>query len=353
MKHWQKSKDMAEQKQTQAVAKQQQRPIDLLKTMIKADSVQEQFRNTLGQHKDAFVASLIDLYTGDKQLQTCNPKLVIAEALRAATLNLPLNKALGFAYIVVFNNSVKRTDENGNDVIDPKTKKPIYDSVPTPTFVPGYKGYEQLAMRTGQYLYINEGEVYEGEYVKSDKLSGMIDLSGEKKSDKVEGYFAYFKLINGMEKTLYMTVEQMAKYAKKYAPSLKFNKNVTVPMLIKLANEEPKTGQVGWLGNFNDMAVKTCLRRLLSKHGFLSVEMQQVLSSEINSESKALADRNEAIAEHGNAQVIDTDAIVVEEVDKETGEIKTPNPAEETKEQPAPAADNGNGTLFNNEDAPY
>jgi len=307
---------------TTAVAPQTTRPVDILKSVIRAESIQEQFRNALGAHKDEFVASLIDLYTGDTQLQKCKPKAVVAEALRAATLHLPLNKSLGFAHILPFNNSVKRVDEFGKDVIDPNTHKPIYDQVLTPTFVPGYKGYEQLAMRTGQYRYINEGVVYEGEYVKSDKLSGMIDLSGEKQSDKVIGYFAYFKLLNEMEKVIYMTVEEMAKYAKRYAPSLKFNTKVTVPMLIELANREPKTNQVGWLGNFNDMAVKTCLRRLLSKHGFLSVEMQQVISREIDSEKAALIERNEAIAENGNAQIIDVESITVESVDETTGKIK-------------------------------
>ena len=129
-----------QQPQTQAVAQKQARPVDMLKTMINADSVQQQFRNALGNHKDAFVASLIDLYTGDKQLQTCKPQAVIAEALRAATMNLPLNKALGQAYIIVFNNK----GENG-------------EKVPTPSFIIGYKGLMQLAQRTGQYQSLHLG----------------------------------------------------------------------------------------------------------------------------------------------------------------------------------------------------
>lgn len=142
----------------QAIAKQD-RPVDLLKATINAPSVQEQFKNALGEHKDTFVASLIDLYTGDRSLQTCKPSVVIAEALRAATLRLPLNKALGFAYIVVYNNSVKQADGS-------------WVKVPTPTFIPGYKGYIQLAMRTGQYRTINADVVYEGEVRKVNKLTG-------------------------------------------------------------------------------------------------------------------------------------------------------------------------------------
>ena len=142
---------MQQQNQVQAV---QKKPIDVLKSALYAPSVQEQFGNALKEHKDTFVASVIDLYNGDKSLQACNPNAVICEALRAAVLKLPLNKALGFAYIVVFNNSVK----------DPNTGQWI--KVPTPTFVPGYKGYIQLAMRTGQYRTINADFVYEGELRK-------------------------------------------------------------------------------------------------------------------------------------------------------------------------------------------
>lgn len=304
---------------TKAVAK----PVDQLKSVIRAESVQQQFKNALGEHKDAFVASLVELYTGDKQLQACKPQLVIAEALRAATMHLPINKALGFSYIVVYNNK----DENGN-------------KVPTPTFIPGYKGYIQLAMRTAQYRNINADVVYEGELRKVDKLSGAISFDGEKKSDKVVGYFCYFELLNGFSKTLYMSVEDMAKYAKKYSPTIKYNNKVTVDLLIKLANEEPKTGTVGWMGNFNDMAIKTVIRRLLSKYGYLSVEMQDAISRDVDSESTALAERNDTITERGNAKVIDPEGTPYEEVvDPATGEVKPDMKAE----APATEAEAANG----------
>ena len=311
-----------QQQQTQAVAQKQARPVDMLKTMLNADSVQQQFRNALGNHKDAFVASLIDLYTGDKQLQACKPQAVIAEALRAATMNLPINKPLGFAYIVVYNNK----DENG-------------EKVPTPTFIPGYKGYIQLAMRTGQYRNINADMVYEGELRSIDKLSGTIDFGGKKLSDKVVGYFCYFELLNGFSKTLYMSVEDMAKYSKRYSPTLKFNTKVSVESLIKLANEEPKSGTVGWLGNFSEMAVKTVIRRLLSKYGYLSLEMQEAIRRDIESEANAIVERNEAIEDRGNAQVIETEEANFEEVDKETGEVKQHQPEGSAQQD---------GNLFNN-----
>lgn len=285
----------------------QERPIDLMKSVINAPSVQEQFQNALGEHKDAFVASLIDLFTGDKQLQTCKPALVIAEALRAATLRLPLNKALGFAYIIVFNNSVKNPDGS-------------WEKVPTPTFVPGYKGYIQLAMRTGQYRTINADYVYEGEMRKVSKLTGEIALDGEKKSDKIIGYFCYFELLNGFNKTLYVSIEDMAQYALRYSPSFKGNKKPSAEALIASAQSGQVSTKVGWEGNFNDMALKTVIRRLLSKYGYLSVEMQNALSKDVED---AQVSRNDILIENANSQTVELDTAQYEEVDTETGEIKS------------------------------
>lgn len=303
--------------QQQTNVAKQERPIDLFKSVINAPSVQTQFNNALGEHKDAFVASLIDLFTGDKSLQTCKPKMVIAEALRAATLRLPLNKALGFAYIVVYNNSVKNPDGT-------------WTKVPTPTFIPGYKGYIQLAMRTGQYRTINADYVYEGELRKVNKLSGEIAFDGEKKSDKIVGYFCYFELLNGFSKTLYVSVEDMAAYAKRYSPSI--GKNTTIEQLISKANDGIVSKKVGWEGNFNDMALKTTIRRLLSKYGYLSVEMQNALSKDV--EEQEMASRNDIIEEQANKQTITIDESSYEEVDTETGEIKNASTDASQEEMP-------------------
>lgn len=303
--------------QQQTNVAKQERPIDLFKSVINAPSVQTQFNNALGEHKDAFVASLIDLFTGDKSLQTCKPQMVIAEALRAATLRLPLNKALGFAYIVVYNNSVKNPDGS-------------WTKVPTPTFIPGYKGYIQLAMRTGEYRTINADYVYEGELRKVNKLTGEIAFDGEKKSDKIVGYFCYFELLNGFSKTLYVSVEDMAAYAKRYSPSI--NKNTTIEQLIAKANDGIVSKKVGWEGNFNDMALKTTIRKLLSKYGYLSVEMQNALSKDV--EEQEMTSRNDIIEEQANKQTITIDESSYEEVDTETGEIITASADASQEEMP-------------------
>lgn len=304
--------------QQQANVAKQERPIDLFKSVVNAPSVQTQFSNALGEHKDAFVASLIDLFTGDKSLQSCKPQLVIAEALRAATLTLPLNKSLGFAYIVVYNNSVKNADGS-------------WSKVATPTFIPGYKGYIQLAMRTGQYRTINADFVYEGELRKVNKLTGEIAFDGEKKSDKIVGYFCYFELLSGFSKTLYVSLQDMAAYAKRYAPSIA--KTTTVEQLIAKANDGSTGKKVGWEGNFNDMALKTTIRRLLSRYGFLSVEMQNALSKDVE-EQEAAFERNYIISENANKQSVNIDDADYEEVDTETGEIKKGAAAAQEEQMP-------------------
>lgn len=284
-----------------------------LKAVLNAESVQEQFANALAENKDLFVASIIDLYNGDASLQTCNPNAIVTEALKAAVLDLPISRSLGFAYIVVYKNKKK--------VTDPQTGRTDWVVVPTPTFIPGYKGYIQLAMRTGQYRTINADYVYEGELRTVNRLSGEVALDGTRKSDKIVGYFCYFELLNGYSKTLFMSVEDMAKYAKRYAPGIK--KDTTVAMLIAKANDGIVSKSVGWEGNFNDMALKTVIRRVLSKYGYLSIKMQNAITADDNASQHALVARDEAL-QIADAKTLDLDASTVdyeEVVDESTGEV--------------------------------
>lgn len=253
-------------------------------TKLNGNFVQTQLKNVLKENAGTFATSLMEVYTNDKQLQTCEPNAVIQEAIKAASLKLPLNKQLGYGYVVVYKNWDKERRV----------------AVPTPTLVIGYKGYIQLAMRTGQYRNINADVVYEGELRQTDKLTGAIDLNGTKTSEKVVGYFAHFELINGFAKTLYMTVEEIANYALKYAPAFRPTKDKPAPKvdeLIDTAQEQaqngPAQGQVGWRGDFNSMAQKTVLRRLLSKYGFLSIEMMNALSDDEQPQYSAEAIRDE------------------------------------------------------------
>lgn len=254
------------------------RPIDKLKHILAAQSVQEQFKSVLAENAGAFVASIIDLYNTDRTLQMCDPKNVVMEALKAASLKLPINKQLGFAWIVPYK--------------DGKTGQYI------PTFQLGYKGYVQLCMRTGAYRYINADIVYEGELVKYDKLTGEIEIDPEqRKSDKKIGYFAFIETLNGFRKTLYMSVEEVTKHAQQYSKSFGSKNSV-------------------WATDFDAMALKTCLRLLLSKYGIMSVEMQRAYIED-SSDTVSLAD--EAIQDEDNVLEVEADVIVEPEIVETTG----------------------------------
>lgn len=311
---------MAQQATTQVVptatsqagqVAKKQRGVDLLKNMLNAESVQAQFKNALGKNSGTFVASVIDLYNGDKSLQQCEPKAVVMEALKAAVLHLPINKALGYAFIIPFNNNrkVKYTDEQG-------VERERWEKVMEPTFQIGYKGLIQLAMRTGQYRTLNADAVYEGELRKVNKLTGEIAFDGERTSDKVVGYFCYFEMLNGFAKTLYMTVEQMAMHAKRFSKGLK--KETTVESLINLAAlPVSDSNAVGWMGNFHGMAIKTVIRNLLSKYGYLSVEMQNAIADDYEGETTG------STPEDQTPVVMDAEAVVYEDVSQQ-GQLPAP-----------------------------
>ena len=250
-------------------------------------------QNTLKENKGTFITSLMELATSDESLLQCNPNALMAEALKAASLHLPLNKQLGQCYILPFKNH----------------------GVMTPTLVVGTKGYLQLAMRTGKYETINSDVVYEGELKGYDKVTGNLDLSGIRTSNVPIGYFAYMKMKNGFSKLLYMSLDEVCLYAKQYSPTVKFNDKLTPDGLKQLALNQAAKGVsdgVGWKSNFESMALKTVLRRLLSKWGELSIENNDILN--IDEAPSAEQQRDEEFSE-------DKKVIVV---DAETGEINQP-----------------------------
>lgn len=214
----------------------------------------------LKENAGTFNTSLMELITSDPKLLACDPQKLMAEAIKAASIKLPLNKQLGYAYLVPYGT--------------------------TPNMIIGYRGYIQLAMRTGQYRYINADIVYEGELTHKDKLTGAISLDGDKTSETVIGYFAHFELLNGCTKTLYMTLEEMANYALTFSGTWakkKVNEKPSAQTLMDRAQAQAQNGPepgVGWYANFNAMARKTVLRRLLSQYGYLSIEMMQALASD-------------------------------------------------------------------------
>ncbi len=257
------------------IPQRQPRPIDALKSILKAPSVEEQFKNTLKENSGAFIASIIDLYNGDQYLQQCEPKQVVMEALKTATLKLPINKALGFSYLVPY-----------------KTKSGMIAACQI-----GYKGYIQLAMRTGKYRIIKADLVYEGELKTVDKLTGEIDFRGEKQSDEVVGYFAHIEMVNGFAKTLFMTKDGIINHAKKYSKSYGYSSSA-------------------WQTEFDAMAKKTVIRNLLSHYGYLSVEMVGAIDEDIRADTKF---RDQDVREHTGKKTFDIEKVEFEEVQVDNG----------------------------------
>lgn len=262
-------------------------PMEKMKSVLSSESVQEQFKNALAENSSLFVASLIDVYGSDAYLQKCSPALVVAEALKAAVLKLPISKGLGFAYIVPYKQSRKEGGKWVSELI--------------PQMQIGYKGYLQLAMRSGIYRFINADVVLEGELQAHDKLTGQIDLSGEPISGEIVGYFAYIETVNGFRKAIFWSHEKVLAHAKTYSKSFDSKKSA-------------------WATNFEAMALKTVLKALLSKYGQMSVEMAGALSADqAIPEEQAAAD----VAENANrGPVLDIELEKMEPNESET----TPGP---------------------------
>ena len=211
---------------------------------------QEYLQSVLGEKKNSFVNNLTALVAGSKQLQACKPMSVMFAAIKATALDLPLDPNLGFAYVIPYKNG----REGDTDA----------------QFQIGYKGFIQLAMRSGQYKTINVRDVRDGEIVGEDFVSGNLffkKLNSGRESAAVVGYVAFIQLLNGFEKMMYWTVDEVKQHAMTYSK--------TYGSVIKTIREASK-----WTTDFDAMAKKTALKLLLSKYGILSVEMKNAITSD-------------------------------------------------------------------------
>lgn len=199
-----------------------------IKTFFEKPAVKEKFQQVIGKRSTQFISSILQITANNSMLKNADPISVYNAALMAATLDLPINQNLGFAWIVPYGKAAQ--------------------------FQLGVKGLVQLAQRSGQYLNINVIEVYENQFESfntlTENLNAKFDLPGE---GKIIGYAAYFKLINGFEKTCFWTTEKVIQHGKRYSKSF---------------NNGP------WKSDFDAMAKKTVLKSTLSKWGILSIEMQ-------------------------------------------------------------------------------
>lgn len=230
--------------------------VQAMKHLISSEAMKKRVGDVLGKEAGTFLASVLDLYTSDGYLNKCDPNKVMAEAMKAAALRLPVSKSMGFCYVIPYGN--------------------------IPQFQMGWKGFVQLAQRSGQYKYLNADVVYEGEHVTTNRLTGMVEITGDPISDKAVGYFAYFQMLNGFEKCIYWSKERVTNHAKKFSKSF-------------------KSGP--WQDNFDAMAIKTVLKQLISKYGIMSVEMVSAFDNDDAEE--AVEKKIDTEANTGEPLVID------------------------------------------------
>jgi recombination protein RecT len=227
----------------------------LLNSMLDSEGYKNRFNELLGARTPQFVGSVVSLVNADANLQKAfqqAPITIIQSALKAATYDLPIDPALGYAYIVPFNNTIK----DGNSYIKRMEA----------SFILGYKGMLQLAMRTGAYKKINVVDIREGELVHYDRLTEEIEINfiedEEIRSEQpIKGWCGYFQLVNGMEKTIYMSKSAIIAHEKK--------------------NRKGQNIGKGWRDDFDSMAAKTVLRRLIGKWGLMSIDYQKANASTI------------------------------------------------------------------------
>lgn len=216
------------------------------KNLFARDEVRNKFQEMLGKRAPAFITSVLQVVASNNLLANADPYSIYHSAAVAATLDLPLNNSLGFAYIVPYNQ--KYRDENGN-----------WQSKQVAQFQMGYKGFVQLAQRTGMYQTISAAPIYEGQLIEENPLTGFVFDFTKKKSEKVIGYASYFRLLNGFEKTIYSTVSEIEAHAKRFSQTYKNNKGI-------------------WVEDFQSMALKTVLKANLSKWAPLSIDMQKAIT---------------------------------------------------------------------------
>jgi len=251
---------------------------------IQSEGYKKLINNTLGDPKRAakFIASISSAVATNKQLQQCDAGSILSGALLGEALNLSPSPQLGQYYLVPYD----KKEKINNQWVTVETNA---------QFQLGYRGYLQLAIRSGQYQDIDVIEIHEGEYQGRDKLTGkhkfeFIEDEVERDSKPIIGYLAYFEYLNGFKKSLYWTKEKMKNHALEYSQAY-------------ASDIKKKTKFSFWSKDFDGMAFKTMLRQLISKWGVMSTEMQE-----------AFVKDQAVISEDGNYDYVDTAEVNLEPI---------------------------------------
>ena len=235
------------------------------------ERTQQYLAQVLGEKKSAFVNNVTALVSANEALQQCDPLTVMYAAIKATALNLPLDPNLGFAYVIPFWNGKKGKQEA--------------------QFQLGYRGYLQLAMRSGQFRTINVRDVREGEMVDEDFVSGEITFKKREHREELPiiGYVAFMELLNGFRKMTFWTVAEINQHGLRYSQTY--------------ANERTRATSK-WATDFDAMAKKTVLKLLLAKYAPMSIDMQQAISAD-----QAVLNQNGGVQSYiDNDSEIDVDA---------------------------------------------
>ncbi|WP_338965597.1 recombinase RecT [Spiroplasma endosymbiont of Sarcophaga carnaria] len=224
---------------------------------LRTDKATEWIKSNFSDENEIrrFKSNIVAISNSNELLQKADPKTIMTACYQGVLLNLPMEKQFGYAYVVPYNTKITRII-NGREV---------QEWINQAQFQMGYKGYIQLAQRSGQYLDMSVSDVRENELVNYDRLKGTtfnwIQNEDEREKLPIIGYVSYFKMVNGFEKTLYMKKEQMENHFMKYYKTYAKNKSF-------------------YIATFDEMALKTVLTSLLRKWGIMSVELQQAYKSD-------------------------------------------------------------------------
>lgn len=258
----------------QQVAKQPQNGLKRFNAMLENTRTQEYLSSVLGEKKQTFVGNMVALVANSKMLMDCDPSTVMFSCLKSAALDLSLDPVLGLSYVIPF-----RDNKNNTTVA---------------TWQLGSKGYVQLALRSAQFRKLNVRDVREGEIVDEDFVSGEMRfkrLQKDRESAHIVGYVAYMQLVNGFEKQLYMSVEELESHAKRFSQTY-------------------RRGYGPWADKYmkSQMMEKTVLKRLLSKYAPLSVEMRDAIRSDFavlgENDSVRYIDNEESAIDFDKAQQV-------------------------------------------------
>lgn len=222
-------------------------------SFINQSAIQSRISKTIGSERgQRFITAIVSAVNNNPQLAECTNDSIYSGALLGESLNLSPSPQLGHYYLVPFN------DKNKGKVAQ---------------FQLGYKGYLQLAIRSGYYKKINVLDIKEGELIKYDPLNEEIEVNliedeEIREKTKTIGYYAMFEYTNGFKKTLYWSKSKMQEHAKKYSQGYK-------------ADLSKGTSYTFWSKDFDGMAFKTMLRQLISKWGIMSIEMQNAIEKDM------------------------------------------------------------------------